>query len=89
MLQFKTLYELLLTLQLYYSSHHHHHSHHTVKLPITPDVRITHIAASKETLCSDRLSSAVRQIHFLLTGRHKEDRELLWEPVHNTMLLVS
>ena len=27
--------------------------------------------------------------HFLLRGRHKEDREALWEPVHNKMLLAS
>jgi hypothetical protein len=27
--------------------------------------------------------------HLLLSGRHKEDRESLWEPVHNTMLLAS
>jgi len=66
MLQFKILYVLLVTLQLYYPSHHHHYIHHTAKLPITPDVRITRIAVFEETLCSDRLSSAVRQISFLI-----------------------
>lgn len=66
MLQFKILYVLLVTSQLYYPSHHHHYNHHTAKLPITPDVRITRIAASEETLCSDCLSSAVRQISFVI-----------------------
>jgi len=74
MLQYKILYVLLVTLQLYYPSHHHHHNHHAAKLPITPDVRITRIAASEETLCSDRLSSAVRQISFLIERSPQEGR---------------
>ena len=56
-------------------------SHPMCGLPVSPHL--------KKPLVVTVYQAPLGKSHFLLSGRHKEGRESLWKPVHNTVLLAS